>query len=219
MTTIQKYFLCALAFNAISLSAMENVNELVVHKVNNKIDLHHLGVGKYDCCRSIRSAIASYWTANVLSAEKSATEIKKIQSYIPAHLPDDAKKRIFSELTKKHYYVYYLMQKLEQHKFEQFKNVKGSTIDTLYQPDFTHDINGLEEQIYTDAKKRFCASLNIDSYRFGSYRPSCCYYEDRDKLFLLYLCHAAFENSRSEKKERETLKNSETMKLIQIQDK
>ncbi len=219
MTTIQKQFLCALAFNAFSLSAMENENELVIHKINNKIDLHHLGIGKYDCCRSIRSPIASYWKANFLSAEKSATEIKKVQSYIPANLPDSAKKRILSELTEKHFYVYYLKQNLTQHTFEQFKNVKGSTIDTLYQLNFTHDMNGLEKQIYTDAKKRFCDYLDIDSYRFGSYRPSYCYYEDHDKLFLLYLCHTAFENSRSNEKERNALKNSNTMKLIQIQDK
>ncbi len=220
MTTIQKQFLCVLAFNAFSLSAMENENEIVIHKINNKIDRQHLGIGKYDCCRGIKSAIASYYHACSLSEEKSAAEIQKIQSYIPTNLPDNAKKRIFSELTEKHDYVHYLTQNLVRHKFEQFKNVKGSTIDALYQPDFTHDINGLKKQIYADAKKRFCNSLHIDSYRSGGRGYSFHYYtnyEGRDKLFLVYLYHTAFENSRSEKKEHEALNNSETAKLIQVQ--
>lgn len=225
MTTIQKYFLYALMLNTVCLSAMLSIGhdagriameshkreeeddkadvfskyrgEVLIKKIHDRIDLRHLGVGKYDCCKSIKSAIASYYQTSYLSEEKATTEIQTIQSYIPATLSVNEKKHIFSQLTKKHWYVHYLKQNLVQHKFEQFENVKGSTIDALSRPNFSNDINGLKKQIYTDAQKRFCGYPN----KKGCYPPS-------QKLFLEYLYHTAFENSRLEDKELTALKNS-----------
>jgi len=203
MTTLQKQFLCVLVFNAVSLSAMvamKQDDKILIEKLCNKIDLRHLDIGKYDCCKSMKSAIKSYYQTTRLPEQKALIEIRTIQSYIPSELPLDEKKQIFSQLIKTHSYVYYLKQNLVQHTFEQFKHVKGSTIDALYTPDFTNDIHDLEKTIYTDAKKQFCDYLKIDSNR----------------LFLLYLCHRASENSKFEKKEYEALNNSNAMKQIQI---
>jgi hypothetical protein len=228
MLTLQKQFLCALMFNAVSLSAMiamghdagrmlrefreeqekddkaddfsKYKDEILIEKLHDRVDIRHLNIGKYDCCKPIKSTIRSYYQTSCLPKEKAYSEIRTIQSYIPSELPLDDKKQIFSQLIKQHSYVHHLMQILVQHTFEQFKHVKGSTIDALYTPDFTNDIHDLEKTIYTDAKKQFCDYLKIDSNR----------------LFLLYLCHRASENSKFEKKEYEALNNSNAMKQIQI---
>ena len=226
MTTIKKYFLYACIFNAINLSAMDLQLDTHVEKISKKIDVNHLGINKYFCCRStiISPVLSILYTTN-LSEKNAAAEIKKIRSYIPSNITTDENKQIFSQLTEKHLYVHYLIENLIHDQFSQFKNVKGSTIDTLYQPQFTDDTYGLKEKIYTDAKKRFCEERGIESYSSGCYRPRRCYYyndqENRDKIFLLYLCQQAFVNStcaegEEKRKELEFLINSIPMKKINI---
>jgi len=240
VTTLQKYVLCTLILNTTCLSAMIGMghdagricaisrqldlelqekedraddfskyqDEILIEKLCNRIDLKHLGIGKYDCCKSFKSAILSCYQTTELSEQKAYSEIRTIQSYIPSNLSIDDKKLIFSQLIKQHSYVNYLMKNVVQHKFEQFINVNGSTIDALYQPDFTHDIDDLEKDIYTDAKKQFCSYLKISSYYTGC---------ENHRLFLLYLCHRAFKNSRFEEKELKAYNNSNTVKQIQGQ--
>jgi hypothetical protein len=221
MMTLQKQFLCALMFNAVSLSAMiamgHDDTKILIEKLHDRVNIRHLNIGKYDCCKSIKSTIRSYYHTTWLPKEKAYSEIRTIQSYIPSELPLDDKKQIFSQLIKQHSYVHHLMQILVQHKYEQFINVEGSTIDSLYTPDFTNDINDLEKEIYTEAKQKFCRFLNIDSYidSNGGYLLQRRSYENPDRLFLLYLCHRACENSRSQRRGQDALDNSNAMKQIQ----
>lgn len=219
MTTIKKYFLCLLTLNFLCLNAMRNEEFLYitaddcVERISMTIDTNHLGMSNYPCYRPLNRAIWSY-SFQFLPIKDVTTEMDIIETYIPSYkndlytpqkpapfipLPqnDTYKRLVFRKLVEKHPYVGYLMQKLTKDKFEQFKNVKGSTIDKLLNPDFTSDSNGKQEMVYKQAHEQFFNWANI------GYNPP---------KQMAYLCTEAFRNNRDNYHELAALNNSESLK-------
>jgi WD40 repeat protein len=56
-----------------------------------------------------------------------------------------------------------LIQIFVNKKIKKFENVKGSTIDSLLSPDFTDDINGIQEIIHTQAYESFLTKTGINN--------------------------------------------------------
>jgi len=127
----------------------------IVENICCKIDTNLLGINKYHCFRSFSSAILSYYNTLFLPPTTANQQIQKIASYIPSEIASDERKKIFVQLLKQHWYVHYLIQILIKQKIKEFECVNGSTIDLLLNPNFTDDINGIQEIIHTQAHESF----------------------------------------------------------------
>jgi len=136
---------------------------MYVEKIRDMIDQHHLGINKETCFRPFIGAYLSFFKSNNLSKEKITDEMQKIESYFPKNISNN--KEIFKKLIEKHWYVYYLLFELVTQKLGDFRSVNGSTLDNLYAPNFTQDINGVQEMIheqtYTIIKSELTKEINI----------------------------------------------------------
>jgi hypothetical protein len=182
MTIMKKYFLCALILNTVSLfgmldfqyeeyvfsgdygSMLSSEETVCSRKIRDTIDQNHLGIGKFTCCRSFLGSIKSYYKTTLLSKEIAAKEIERIESYISSYINKISfninRKTIFKRLVEKHWYVNYVVQVLIKEKIKEFEAVKGSTLDQLYTPDFSNDINGVNEMVYNKAHESFFKDMH-----------------------------------------------------------
>ena len=147
-----------------SLSGEETICS---RKIRDTIDQNHLGIGKFTCCRHFLGSIASYYKTCLLSKKAAKQEIQKIEAYIPKA---GNSKDIFQKLVARHWYVHYVVEALVKEKIKKFENVNGFTIDKLYTPDFSKDINGVKEMIHIKAKQSFFKDIVVKNQLEASYR-------------------------------------------------
>ena len=206
MIAAKKYFLYSLIINSFCLTAMDSNDRAVIaynyEIVRNKVDYNHLGIGKTTCFRPIIGSYLSYYKTILLPKEKVAAEMKRIQTYIPSN---DHRKAVLLMAAREHWYVNYLMQALIIEKVKKIHSAKGTTIDKLCFPDFTSDINGMNEIIHKLAYAAFFENSSLKSFT------------DR----LEFMCKRAFWNSEYESEELTALKKSRCMCELTnaIQDK
>lgn len=148
-------------FNAFYVLPMEYYindmhDDLSVETVRDLIDENHLGINSDRCFRSIIGAYSSWRKSSNLTNEEVIAEMDKIESYIKL----EDKERVLKKLDKRHWYVNYLFQTLINAKIEEFKKVKGSTIDALY--NFIGE-NGFKRIVHQKAFKLFFDSSGIES--------------------------------------------------------
>jgi hypothetical protein len=183
MTTLKKYLLCLLMLNATIVTTMnaclndvgiileemreqqleedknDDFSQYVFEKelieaIHRRIDLRHLNVSKYDFGKSLIGLLVSYYKTINISPEKATEELNTILSYIPTHCTQHTE-NIVRKLIKKHAYVNFLVHVLMQEEFQKFDEVKGSTIDQLFNPGTTNDTSVIQEIVSEDARKFF----------------------------------------------------------------
>jgi hypothetical protein len=162
MISIKNLFLLLLMFNTINVFTMDPATK-IVKNICCTIDADLLKINKHHCFRSFSSALLSYYNTIFLPKKTAQQLIQKIESYLPRNYNRDKKKKIFEELIEKHWYVHYLIHILINKKIKKFENVKGSTVDLLLFPDFTDDINGIQEIIHTQAYTSFLNRTGINN--------------------------------------------------------
>ncbi len=101
--------------------------KLLVEILRDRID-EDLGV-KNSWFRPLVGSYASWSKASTLDTQGAIQELKNIESYVQGEC---FSQQIYHGLAERHGYVGALVNKLVQHEIEQFKNVKGSTIDTVF---------------------------------------------------------------------------------------
>jgi hypothetical protein len=155
MIMLKRYSLYALMLNSFCLFAMEHAKIVILNvdtcaaDIRDKIDRDHLGINKNICFRRIVGSCVSCYKNKLLTYQKAADEMNKIESYISSE--EVNKKLVLEKLAAHHWYVNYLMQALVCKKIDELEDVKGSTIDALY--DFI-DESDVEKMVYNEACKK-----------------------------------------------------------------
>lgn len=111
-------------------SPQATTKELIEH-LRDQIDEKHLGVNKSSWTRALAGSYASWSKASTLNTQDAIDELKKIESYVPANY---ACSYTYEGLAARHRYVRALVEKIVHHEADQCRNVKGSTIDAILNP-------------------------------------------------------------------------------------
>lgn len=158
MISIKSLFLYLLIFNTITVFAAKKTTE-IVQQMCDKVDTDLLEINKHHYGKPLIGTMVSYYKTIFLPHEKAKEEIKKIESYLPTNAYNN--KTILKKLIEKHWYVYYVIQKLVEKKIENFEHVTGSTIDKLLYPNFNNDVTGRKEIIHKKAYHQFFINNGI----------------------------------------------------------
>jgi len=125
--------LSMLSFVSVSMFSMESYNFStfqVINEIHNKIDEDHLGITKNTWCKRVVGSYRSLYKGYYLTNEQVRDEMELIEGYIPGN----NKELVLEKLEKQHWYVNYLLQASLTSKIKEIENVKGSTVDILYNP-------------------------------------------------------------------------------------
>jgi len=174
MVVIKRYFLYGLMVSSFSLLAMENnINQRDIDRyvkdVGDMVDLSFLNFNEDLICGfpHIKSLIGSFLSVckgKLLTLEKAISDINLIKAYFMQKVPKELRKPVFTEIIKQHWYVHYLIQTLVNKRCEELENVKGSTIDALYNPAHVQiDVvdNDVREMVYGKAMAQFFVKAGI----------------------------------------------------------
>jgi hypothetical protein len=146
--------------------------ETCVENIRDIIDEKHLKIAKDVCLRSLQGACISWCRNQYLTYKKATTEMQQIESYIPSNMQNNNRMRVLDTLVVKHWYVNYLIQALVRQKSNEFENVTGFTIDTLYcgaQSCSVRDENIVEKSVSHEAWNVFFD--NIEKKRLIDIMP------------------------------------------------
>lgn len=133
-----------------------HLEDVAAEDVCNAIDKNFFGVDKNACFKTLIGSLCSLFYGNALTHDLAVADIKKIVSYIPLNVDQG---NVLRRTVEKHWYAHYVMQVLIREKIKEFKNIKGSTIDKLY--NFIGE-NVSEIMVYNDARKLFFDNSGIE---------------------------------------------------------
>src|SRR6266852_1843486 len=140
------------------INAVEEEKAARLTNIHNKIDAEHLGITNDIYFKRLVGSWRSFYKSCYLTNEQVRNEMNQIESYIT-----EDKERVLEDLEKQHWHVYYSLQALVQAKVKEIANVKGSTVDVLYNPTTQE---GFERMVHVRALKKYFDKSDIKESLF-----------------------------------------------------